>query len=651
MAAGDGPLRSLGRAQAILRQLGADAPEGITVWLRGGCHRLEETWRFGPEDPPGVTWAAWPGEEAVLEAGVELPPWQEREGEWICPAGPLLERWGRPAQLHVGGVRARSATWPATGSIPLALPEGAGPDRQSILHIPPGSLPAGLDPVGAEALVLHLFAAERVEIVSWDAASGALGFAIPQRRPVEPDLPAGWRAGLRLEHAHGCPLEPGMWTISGDLLRYRPRPGERPTGAVAGVLPEILRLEGTPQQSLTGLRFRDLVFRHAGRRPSVFSSQSEAGASGAIVLHHVRDGGFTGCRIVGCGSWGIELAEGCQGVEVEGCQFDDLGAGGVHIHHAVPLADQGAGRHAKGVGSSGCRIAGCRITRCGRILPAASGILVRDCGGCRIERNRIEDLYYSGIAVGWVWGFWPSRAAEVLIEGNLVRRCGQGELSDLGGIYLLGARNCVVRGNVLEEIRHSWYGACGVFLDEGCCGVVVEGNLVRGVDAYGLHLHFGRENTFRRNLVLDARGACVALSRSEPMTWPEKGLPGEDSGLLAFTCLRNILVADGTPMFIGGPGDATGALARARFESDCNLLWDRQDGLLSGDGPHRSTKASLAPAYDLTAWRALGRDRASVVADPHLELPTAGLPRLAPDSPAHALGIRLPAWPMFAAKT
>jgi parallel beta-helix repeat protein len=246
------------------------------------------------------------------------------------------------------------------------------------------------------------------------------------------------------------------------------------------------------------------------------------------------------------------------------------------------------------------------------VFDSAVGIWLGQASDNRIAHNHIHDLHYSGISVGWTWGYESSHNVNNVVERNHIHHVGQraGEtaplLADLGGIYMLGGRaGTVVRDNHIHDVRGVRLG-WGIYLDEGCSEVVVEGNLAYRTTDGGFHLHYGRENVIRRNVFAFAeRGQQIWRSREEPH--------------LSFTFTNNVVYwTNGTPMTLTGP-------TNVRF--DHNVY-----GPLSADQFRAADKT-------WEQWRAAGQDLNSRIVDPMFVDPEKGDFRLKEGSPAGAIGV------------
>jgi hypothetical protein len=224
----------------------------------------------------------------------------------------------------------------------------------------------------------------------------------------------------------------------------------------------------------------------------------------------------------------------------------------------------------------------------------------------RIRHNHVHHLAYTGISVGWVWGYAPSVSQGNIVEGNHIHDVGQKILSDMGGIYLLGtAPGTVVRGNVVHDVDSFGYGGWGLYTDEGSTGVLLENNLVYRTKSGGFHQHYGKDNIIRNNIFALAREAQLMRTRAEMHS--------------SFTLERNIVYANGAPLFAK---NWTGS----GFQIDRNLYWDA------------TGKPQKFPAPSFAEWQARGHDTHSLVADPLFENAAVGDFRLRSGSPAPQIG-------------
>jgi hypothetical protein len=195
----------------------------------------------------------------------------------------------------------------------------------------------------------------------------------------------------------------------------------------------------------------------------------------------------------------------------------------------------------------------CRIAHGGRIHPAGIGVWIGHAHHNTIAHNDIFDFYYSGISGGWSWGYGPSNAHHNVYENNHVHTLGQGVLSDMGGIYLLGVSpGTIVRGNVFHDVQSFDYGGWGIYFDEGTTDALAENNLTYRTKTGGFHQHYGRDNLVRNNIFAFDRVSQIARTRREDH--------------LSFTFERNIVYWRDAALLRGNWSD--------NFVMDRNLYWE-----------------------------------------------------------------------------
>lgn len=631
----DGPLASLPGVLARLRQLKAEArlSEPVTVWLRDGRYPLSEPLVITPADTCPVTFAAYPGESPVLCGSRRITGWRtdslNGRPAWVVDLPDVADGQWYFRSLFANGQRRARTRFPKDGFFRVEAAPGTSPqaglfDGNDHFVAAPGDLDYWHNLGDVTVVLLHYWIEEHLPIASFDPTSRQVDFPIRTTFSLRDDFTDRW-ARYYVENVLEATTEPGEWYLdryTGQLW-YLPEPGQTPenTDIDVPVTTQLLRFEGSPDTGhlVEWFRFEGLTFehtdwdqpwdepdvRHGGLNAN--SYQGAFKAPGAIFLEGCAHVSFEGCTIRHTGGYAVDISDGCRGIRVVGCELTDLGAGGVKLSGATWREP-----HARRTGQ--CRITDNRIIGAGRVFHSACGILCRHAAQNVLSHNEIADLYYTGISVGWEWGYMENVARDNLIEKNHIHDLGQGLLSDMGGIYTLGVQpGTVLRGNLIHDVRRHNYGGWAIYPDEGSSHLIIENNVCYNTDSQVFHQHYGRENTVRNNIFAFGAEAVVAHSRPTP------------DGM-ALTFERNLFLSAGTPMVSTGyDPQAQGRNHRAEL----NLYWD-----LSGE-PQFAPKGGR---LDFASWQALGLDRHSLVADPKLADPRGGDFTPAADSPLWSLG-------------
>lgn len=618
-----GPFATVQRAQQAVRDLRRREPgrtRPIVVQIAGGTYTLGEPLVFTPEDSgtesaPTIYRAA-PGATPVLTGGRRITGWTEvAPGRWRVTLPEVAAGTWRFGQLYVNGERRRRPRLPRSGwfFVEAEVPPSE-PNRErgyDGFRFRAGDIrPDWYNLQDVEVLPVHIWTMSRFRIAHVDASERVVRFAghTPGTHSWT-RIPAGHR--YLIENVREALTEPGEWyldTRTGELT-YLPLPGEDPgrTEAIAPVLETLLRLEGNVErrQWVQHLQFHELTFAHAGWVTPLQGQsfpQAEANLSAAITAQGARDCVFERCRVTQVGGYGIELGAGCKRCQIVRCELTDLGAGGIRIGEMAYREDPEAV-------ASHNRVERCRIAHGGRIHSAGIGVWIGHAPYNQIVRNEIYDFYYTGVSVGWSWGYGSSHSHHNLIERNHIYQIGQGVLSDMGGIYTLGVSpGMVLRGNIIHDVEAFDYGGWGIYFDEGTTGALAEYNLVYRTKDSGFHQHYGKENRVVNNIFAFGREAQIKRSRAEAHR--------------SFTFERNIIVWKKDAPLLGGQWQDD------RFLLDYNLYWP-VDGQ-----PVRFLE------WTFEQWQARGQDRHSLIADPGFVNPEAADFRLRPGSPAKKIGFQ-----------
>jgi len=325
----------------------------------------------------------------------------------------------------------------------------------------------------------------------------------------------------------------------------------------------------------------------------------------------LRNCTFRDCSFSNFGTYGLELGRGCQSNHIEYCEFSELGAGGVKIGETGFRDNQNEQTRAN-------EISDCRIHDGGKMFPSAIGVWIGQSPENRLVHNYIHDFYYTGISIGWTWGYGRAFASSNLVEFNHIAYIGiksDGDgpiLSDMGGIYTLGKQpGTRIINNRWHDIAGLRYGGWGIYFDEGSSGILASSNLVYRTTHGGFHQHYGETNMVWNNIFAFARDQQLQRSRAEPH--------------VSFSFETNIIYFN-HGVLLGSEWKDD------KFQIDWNDYFDARKNAKPED-------MSFGNAT-FAEWKARGHDQHSVVGNPLFIAPEKDDFRLRKNSPALNLGFQ-----------
>jgi len=452
---------------------------------------------------------------------------------------------------------------------------------------------------------------------------------------------------------------------------------------------ELLRLEGNATAPVRNVHVSNVTFAHT----AVESAFVRSGADGqsamhlttaAVALRYAENVTVEGCTIRNTGGYALWSSQETHEIKVSRNSMFDLGAGGIRIGRDAAITAPEVTR---------VHVSDNVLSTAGGVWQMGAGIIVQRASEILIEHNSIQHFRYTGISVGWTWGYIPTHVANVTVRYNYIHDIGMGYLSDMGCVYTLGYMpGSMIHNNICSDVQSYGYGGWGYYTDEGTREAVFTNNIAVRTKCAGQFQHYGTDNVIENNIYYNVNvgdrptpgrqeilmdGHCDGVIRTgtsgrdiatcSPDTDPHEGCccyQGCDMAKCSsFTFRRNIVYelnatqptadehAAGARTSAAGDA-AAGSILRStyghpvtpslvsstwehgldNFTFDRNVYFAEGGGVSAGSPLFNYSDSSDGKSF--AQWQAGGKDADSVFADPLFADPAHGNFSLAPSSPA-----------------
>ncbi len=637
----DAPLKTFEKAKELLKNNTSD--EAVTVWFREGTYTIENTVEFTADDKSNVLYRSYPDEKVVFSGAKVISDWSETTINGVDAFVTDIEINSDEdyfRSLFKDGKRLSRPNYPKTGLLKIADPktdEAMVPDHNASFFTNSAVFYAHKQDIfnfsntqDVDVRIMHFWCDELLPVHSIDTDTGRVETQKPTAMTVRVD------DNYIFENVKEALGQPGEWYLdrSEGKLYYIPEEGDTVENTVlyAGKTEKLLTVNNAENITFRGINFENTDWEYIGKTDGTFNNEFPADhplfenlnynsnhtqaafdVPAAINVSASNEINFVDCLFKNISYTAIKFENASQNCTIESSEFKEIGANAIFIHgdgNAVPAT------------TKNINVKDCHINRYGRIFNNAIGILLTHAIDCELSNNEIHEGWYTGISVGWTWGYGNNPTNNIKITNNLIYDIGNGWLSDMGGIYTLGIQpDTVISGNVIHNVgcdEGSYgYGGWGIYLDEGSSGMLVENNLVYDCSSQTFHQHYGKDNIVRNNIFAFGEEGAFRITKNEDHN--------------SLTLSNNIFVTDNATMY---------ALTTERdwFVDDSNLYWDYTNGgnVYSGDS------MSFFERKSLVIMTARGYYNNAVFADPLFKDPQNRDFTLATNSPALETGFK--AW-------
>ena len=515
------PLRTVGKAQSLVRAMTAGMTGDLTVYLRGGTYPQASTLTFSNADSGRngfyVKYLAYPGEQPLITGGQPVTGWTlSSAGSKIYTVNGITTPF---RQLYVNGVkaiRARSPNLGSNGALAFNRLTGADNTAQNI-QVASSEVSSWNNFIKVEMHIMTGWGDSTVRLASSTTSGNTATLKIQSPESTilfpRPFPHLGGQFGGFTKHCYYFENalefldQPGEWYLdeSKGVLSYMPRTGEDMTKAtvVAPMVETVVSIAGASTTNQAGyLWFQGITFAHSTyMRPSQSGFlDGQAGqynltattdnkqtvgrpAAGVSVMNanHIH---FERNIFTQMGATGLDFISGTHDDMIIGNVVTDIAGNGISIgkftasdttEYHVPYNPTD-----KNEICTSDTIKDNYIHNVTTEFQGGTGIAAGYPKQLDIEHNEIAYTNYTGVSVGYGWTSTVNAMSNNYVNYNNIHHVTQ-IMADGAALYTLSNQQPAsqMEYNYIHDYQTSqWadYGDQGIYLDEQTSGYTIAHN-------------------------------------------------------------------------------------------------------------------------------------------------------------------------------
>lgn len=476
----------------------------VVINIEAGTFCLQKPIRIVKSHCPLLTIQGDANGKTKIVGGKTINNWKYTlKGIYQCA---ISEKQTDYEQLFVNGHRAQLSRTPNNGWFNIKEINEKRNDNQTIFDIKLNSSKRLLMPYIKDSTNMHVSFFHKWNVTTWRPryiSNNQLLFWGQNvvRNPYNP-IVAGDRCIIY--NAYEALDSIGEWYINHktSILYYKPDKTEDLRNAVYPTTSKWIEIEAANRKdTIKNIAFNNILFEYTGKIIGQYGEipqQAAADWEAAIDIKDADHITFNKCIFANTAASAIWIHHSAHNNTIQECNFYDIGAS------AIKIGETTVGKDTTDI-SRGNLVAYNSISACGRENPSAAALIVFQASHNTIIHNDIADNYYTGISVGWTWGYnnkvRKSYATNNTIAYNRIHKIGQGVMSDLGGIYTLGeSQGTIINNNVIYDVKAAQYNGNGIYADEGSSHLLITNNLVYDCSSGPFQQNYGKDNTIVNNI-------------------------------------------------------------------------------------------------------------------------------------------------------